>query len=122
MTPANPSTTDPEPLARASGSFDPPPRGRGRGWVQSLTHLPSRALSTLAIALIRLYQFTLSPLMGGHCRFHPTCSVYAIDAYSTHNPFRASWLTLRRLARCHPLGGHGIDPVPPPRNHAPPKA
>lgn len=101
----DPTTPIPETLARASGSFK-----------------PARALSALAIALIRLYQLTLSPLMGGHCRFHPTCSVYAIDAFRTLGPFHAAWLTLRRLARCHPLGGHGFDPVPPPRNHAPPKA
>jgi uncharacterized protein len=68
------------------------------------------------ILLIRIYQVTLSPLMGGQCRFRPTCSEYAIEAYRLHNPLRASWLTLRRLARCHPFGGHGYDPVPLPRH------
>lgn len=64
------------------------------------------------IFAIRLYQVMLGPLMGGHCRFHPTCSVYAIEAYKVHGPVRGSWLTVRRLARCHPLGGGGFDPVP----------
>ncbi len=66
------------------------------------------------ILAIRLYQVTLSPLMAGHCRFIPTCSNYAIDAYRLHGPVRGTWLTLRRLARCHPWGGNGFDPVPEP--------
>jgi putative membrane protein insertion efficiency factor len=65
------------------------------------------------IILIRLYQATLGPFLGGYCRFHPSCSVYAIDAYRIHGPIRGSWLTVRRICRCHPFGGHGYDPVPP---------
>lgn len=65
------------------------------------------------IFLIRLYQAGLSPLMGGQCRFMPTCSQYGIDALQTHGAIRGSWLTLRRILRCHPLGGMGYDPVPP---------
>lgn len=64
------------------------------------------------ILLVRIYQVTLGPLMGGHCRFVPTCSEYAIEAYRVHGPFRGTWLTARRVLRCHPLGGHGYDPVP----------
>jgi putative membrane protein insertion efficiency factor len=64
------------------------------------------------IAAIRLYQVTLGPLMGGHCRFYPTCSHYGVEAYREHGPLRGTWLTLRRLLRCHPLGGGGYDPVP----------
>ena len=79
-------------------------------------HLRS-AIALPFILLIRAYQVTLSPLMGGQCRFRPTCSEYAIEAYRIHNPLRASWLTLRRLARCHPFGGHGYDPVPLPKAH-----
>jgi putative membrane protein insertion efficiency factor len=67
------------------------------------------------IVLIRAYQILLSPILGGHCRFHPTCSRYALDAYRLHGPLRGTWLTVRRLLRCHPFGGHGYDPVPPPR-------
>jgi uncharacterized protein len=64
------------------------------------------------ILVIRMYQIVLSPLMGGQCRFHPTCSEYAIEAYRLHNPLRATGLTVWRLVRCNPFGGHGYDPVP----------
>ncbi|MEQ9617011.1 MAG: membrane protein insertion efficiency factor YidD [Phycisphaerales bacterium] len=65
-----------------------------------------------AVLLIRLYRATLSPFIGGQCRFHPTCSRYGEDAFLTHNPLYALWLTCRRLLRCHPWGGSGVDPVP----------
>lgn len=64
---------------------------------------------------IRAYQVTLAPLMSGHCRFLPTCSNYALEAYRVHGPLRGTWLTARRLLRCHPWGGHGYDPVPLPQ-------
>ncbi len=70
----------------------------------------------LFIALIRLYQLTLSPFLGGSCRFLPTCSVYARQAIERHGAWRGSLLALRRLSRCHPLGASGFDPVPEPRN------
>ena len=70
--------------------------------------LPARAL----VLIVRGYQATLGPFMGGHCRFHPTCSEYSIAALQTHGAFRGTWLTLRRLMRCHPFGGFGFDPVP----------
>ncbi len=70
------------------------------------------ALSLPFILVIRLYQVTLSPLVGRHCRFHPTCSRYAAEAYRVHGPIRGTYLTARRIARCHPFGGHGYDPVP----------
>jgi putative membrane protein insertion efficiency factor len=69
-------------------------------------------LSLPFILLIRVYQVMLSPLMGGHCRFYPTCSAYALEAYRKKGPLGGTWLTVRRLARCHPLGGAGYDPVP----------
>jgi len=62
---------------------------------------------------IRLYQITLSPLFAGSCRFEPSCSRYAMGALEQHGLRRGAWLALRRLARCHPLGGSGLDPVPP---------
>lgn len=62
--------------------------------------------------MVRGYQRTLGHVIGGQCRFHPSCSHYALDAYSTHGALRGSWLTLRRLTRCHPWGGQGDDPVP----------
>jgi uncharacterized protein len=61
---------------------------------------------------IRAYQLILGPVMGGHCRFHPTCSEYSLEAYRRHGPLRGTWLTLRRILRCHPFGGSGFDPVP----------
>ncbi|MSR44133.1 MAG: membrane protein insertion efficiency factor YidD [Phycisphaerales bacterium] len=64
------------------------------------------------IWLIRLYQLLLSPLLGGRCRFTPTCSVYGVDAFTRHGTVRGMWLTIQRLARCHPWGGNGDDPVP----------
>ncbi|PYJ72499.1 MAG: membrane protein insertion efficiency factor YidD [Verrucomicrobia bacterium] len=71
---------------------------------------------------IRLYQFTLSPLLcllggpGSGCRFTPSCSAYFLEAIETHGVVRGSWLGLKRLARCQPWGGAGYDPVPP-QNH-----
>jgi uncharacterized protein len=73
------------------------------------------AISLPFIVLIRLYQIVLGPLLGGHCRFEPSCSHYALEAYRTHNPLRATWLSVWRILRCNPFGGHGFDPVPPRR-------
>ena len=64
------------------------------------------------IALIRAYQYTLSPVLPPRCRYHPTCSAYAIDALRNHGVARGGWLALRRILRCHPWGGQGYDPVP----------
>jgi putative membrane protein insertion efficiency factor len=69
-------------------------------------------LSMPFIALIKLYQWILSPLLGPKCRFTPTCSHYAIEALKKHGFFRGGWLAIRRISRCHPWGGHGYDPVP----------
>ena len=61
----------------------------------------------------RAYKLTLSPWVGRSCRFLPTCSDYAAEALILHGPVRGGYLAARRLCRCHPLGGHGFDPVPP---------
>jgi putative membrane protein insertion efficiency factor len=66
----------------------------------------------LFIFLIRLYQVLLSPLLGSNCRFHPTCSAYGVEAFRKWGALRGGWLTARRIARCHPWGGQGYDPVP----------
>ncbi|MAT80820.1 MAG: membrane protein insertion efficiency factor YidD [Phycisphaerae bacterium] len=66
----------------------------------------------ICIGFIRIYQATLSPLIGQHCRFHPTCSRYAVEAIQRHGAIRGCWLAIRRLSRCHPLGTAGYDPVP----------
>ena len=72
-------------------------------------------LRRLFILPIRLYHILRSPVLPHSCRFIPTCSAYAVEAIMTHGVLRGSWLTLRRLCRCHPWGGSGYDPVPPPR-------
>ena len=64
------------------------------------------------VAAVRLYQVTLRPWLGTQCRYHPTCSDYAVEALRVHGALRGSRLALRRLLRCHPLGGGGYDPVP----------
>jgi len=66
----------------------------------------------LLIALVRAYQYALSPWWGGQCRFTPTCSHYAIEALERHGALGGSWLALRRILRCHPWGHGGYDPVP----------
>lgn len=70
----------------------------------------SRAASAILIGLVRLYQVTLSPLIGGQCRYVPTCSNYMIQAVRKHGPLRGGWMGIRRIARCHPWGGGGWDP------------
>jgi putative membrane protein insertion efficiency factor len=70
------------------------------------------AMKTLLLALLRIYQYLLSPWVGQHCRFHPTCSEYAREAIETHGAFKGAWLAARRLSRCHPWHAGGFDPVP----------
>ena len=65
------------------------------------------------IAVIKGYRFLLSPFIGPCCRFHPTCSDYALQALSTHGFLKGAWLALLRLLRCHPFSTGGYDPVPP---------
>ena len=69
-------------------------------------------LSALLTLLIRGYQWLVSPWLGPCCRYEPSCSGYAVEAIDRHGALRGSWLTLRRLSRCHPMGGSGYDPVP----------
>jgi uncharacterized protein len=66
----------------------------------------------LAALLIRAYQVAIGPMLGPACRFEPSCSQYALEAVERHGAARGSWLALRRLTRCHPWGGCGIDAVP----------
>jgi len=66
------------------------------------------------IALIRGYQWFISPLLGNHCRFYPSCSEYAREAIERHGAVRGVWLAIRRVARCHPWHPGGVDPVPEP--------
>src|SRR5205809_2999099 len=78
------------------------PAGTGRG----------RVTVAVAVGLHRAYKVLISPLFTGSCRFEPSCADYMRDAVVAHGLVRGGWLGLRRLSRCHPLGDHGIDPVP----------
>jgi len=74
-------------------------------------------LQHILLALLRFYRWAISPLLtalagGTICRFEPSCSQYAMEAVKNHGAFHGSWLTVKRLARCHPWGGCGHDPVP----------
>jgi len=66
----------------------------------------------IPVGMIRTYQRLLSPVLGRNCRFSPTCSRYAIDALQTYGLVKGFVLAIRRIGRCHPLGGSGYDPVP----------
>lgn len=73
-------------------------------------------MSKLLQLLIRAYQLLLSPFLGNHCRFTPSCSQYAAEAISSHGALRGTWLAIKRIGRCHPLCEGGYDPVPEPTN------
>lgn len=72
----------------------------------------TNTISKPLIFLIRAYRYLISPLLGNCCRFHPSCSAYAIDAIQKHHFFYGSYLTLKRILRCHPFSAGGYDPVP----------
>jgi putative membrane protein insertion efficiency factor len=72
-----------------------------------------RTPQLLLIGLLRLYRLTISPLYGQVCRYHPSCSAYALDAVTEYGACRGTWMSARRLLRCHPWAPGGYDPVPP---------
>ncbi len=69
-------------------------------------------MSSALIALVRVYQILLSPLLGTNCRFSPSCSQYAIEAIGKHGAIKGAWLAVRRIMRCQPFHAGGFDPVP----------
>ncbi len=69
-------------------------------------------IARFLLLLIRFYQLALSPWLGGACRFEPTCSAYTAQCISHFGAARGTWLGVKRIARCHPLGGFGFDPPP----------
>lgn len=74
-------------------------------------------MKKLFIKLIRLYQRYISPLTPPTCRFHPTCSNYAIEAISKYGVLKGTWLAIKRILKCHPFHPGGFDPVPPKKDH-----
>ena len=69
-------------------------------------------LAAPLILLVKFYQYAISPMLGRSCRFHPTCSEYAVEALQRHGAFKGLWLAVRRIGRCHPWHPGGFDPVP----------
>ncbi len=69
-------------------------------------------MARVLILLVQGYKLWLSPLLPAACRFHPSCSTYAIEALQKHGALRGGWLAVRRIARCHPFHPGGFDPVP----------
>ena len=69
-------------------------------------------MTRFLVFLVAAYRYAVSPMVGRSCRFHPSCSAYAQEALERHGALQGGWLTVRRLARCHPLHPGGIDPVP----------
>ena len=78
-----------------------------------------RVPSLLLMLLVRAYQLLVSPLLGPSCRFYPSCSAYGLEALRVHGAVRGTWLTVRRLLRCHPWNPGGVDEVPPARARHP---
>ena len=69
-------------------------------------------MNKMLVLLVRIYRLAISPLMGRNCRFHPSCSEYAIEALERHGGGKGAWLAAKRISRCHPWHPGGYDPVP----------
>ena len=72
----------------------------------------NKIITSPLILLIRGYQLIISPLLGSNCRFMPTCSEYAMESLKAYGLIKGTFLTVKRIVKCHPWGGHGYDPIP----------
>src|SRR5207247_2296313 len=92
-------------------------RSQRRGTRRRSGPLPpeSAVMKYVLIGILKAYRLLISPLYGQVCRYHPSCSAYALEAVTVHGSVKGSWLAVRRLARCHPWAAGGYDPVPPRR-------
>ncbi|MBO3750296.1 membrane protein insertion efficiency factor YidD [Streptosporangiaceae bacterium NEAU-GS5] len=86
---------------------------------ENLVPAPVSPAARVLILPIRFYRAVIGPMLGPRCRFHPSCSAYGLEAIAVHGALRGSWLTIRRIGRCHPFHPGGYDPVPPPRGRTP---
>ena len=80
--------------------------------IKNILLSPIHLLGSVFILLIRFYQLAISPILPSRCRYSPTCSQYGLEAIRKYGPFKGGYLTIRRILRCNPWGGHGHDPVP----------
>ncbi|SEP43329.1 membrane protein insertion efficiency factor YidD [Mucilaginibacter sp. OK283] len=80
--------------------------------MMALVTLFKQLVGYIFIALIKVYQYFISPMTGASCRYTPTCSQYGVEAIRKYGAFKGGWLTIKRIASCNPWGGHGHDPVP----------
>ena len=69
-------------------------------------------IKSMLLGLLRVYRYVVSPVLGRNCRFHPSCSEYALEAVERHGALRGGWLAIKRVCRCHPFHPGGYDPVP----------
>ncbi|CAN0593300.1 unnamed protein product [Ectocarpus sp. 12 AP-2014] len=81
-------------------------------WRAVLYSWPRWLLMKAMIGAVRVYQYTLSPLLGPRCRFWPSCSSYTIEAIQVHGPLKGGWMAVKRIIKCHPGSSGGMDPVP----------
>jgi len=80
--------------------------------ISALRSGPRWVLMKVMIGCVRVYQYTLSPLLGPRCRFWPSCSSYTIEAIQVHGPIKGGWMAVKRIVKCHPGNPGGMDPVP----------
>jgi uncharacterized protein len=89
----------------------PPNPYRPQSVLRVIAGALGRLVAFFLLSLVHLYRHSLGYLLGGHCRYQPTCSQYMLDALHKYGPWRGAWLGIKRIARCHPWGGSGDDPA-----------